>query len=92
MSKMVPSGRDWSDQVSEELKDLEYAHTFMSELLVAGDDLKTAMGRFVRLYGSKEYAALAGVSEEALSHAIDPGNDASEALIRKFLAPLNLSL
>ena len=40
---MPTRSRDWSEHVSQELKDLDYARSFLSELLDEGDDLQTAL-------------------------------------------------
>jgi hypothetical protein len=45
--------RDWSESVSKELKDLDYARTFLSELLNEGDDMETALDRMNRIRGKR---------------------------------------
>jgi DNA-binding phage protein len=89
---MPTRSRDWSEHVSQELKDLEYARGFLSELLDEGDDLQTALGRLIRLYGVKEYAKLVKLDSPAVQRAIDPKHNPTKETLEKLLAPLKLEL
>lgn len=89
---MPTRSRDWNEVVSEELKDLDYARTFLSELLDEGDDLQTALGRLVRLYGVKEYARLVKMDPPAVQRAIDSAHNPTKLTLEKLLAPLKLEL
>lgn len=89
---MPTRSRDWSESVSKELKDLEYARTFLSELLDEGDDLQTALGRLIRLYGVKEYAHLVKMDSPAVQRAIDPDHNPTKQTLEKLLAPMKLEL
>ena len=68
---MPTRSRDWSERMSGQLKDLDYAQGFLTELLSEGDDLQTALGRLIRLYGVKEYARLVRMDAPAVQRAID---------------------
>lgn len=89
---MPTRSRDWSEHVSQELKDLDYAQGFLSELLDEGDDLQTALGRLIRLYGVKEYAKLVKLESSAVQRAIDPKHNPTKETLEKLLAPLKLEL
>ena len=89
---MPTRSSDWSESVSQELKDLDYAQTFLSALLEEGDDLQTALGRLIRLYGVKEYATLVKMNEPAVQRAINPEHNPTKRTLEKLLAPLKLSL
>lgn len=89
---MPTRSRDWSELVSEELKDLDYAQGFLSELLNEGDDLQTALGRLIRLYGVKEYAALVKMNPPAVQRAIDPKHNPTKETLERLLEPLKLGL
>ncbi len=89
---MPTRSREWSESVSEDLKDMDYAQTFLSALLEEGDDLQTALGRLIRLYGVKEYAALVKMNEPAVQRAINPDHNPTKQTLEKLLAPLKLSL
>lgn len=83
---------DWNEYMAEELKDLDYAQGFLLGLLEEGDDLQTALGRIVRIYGVKEYAALAQMEESAIQRAINPNHNPTKETLEKILAPLKLTL
>lgn len=89
---MPTRSRDWSEEVSQELKDPAYAQGFLEELLSEGDDLQTALGRMIRLYGVKEYAKLVDMDEPAIQRALNPEHNPTKQTLEKLLAPLNLSL
>ncbi|PWU18279.1 MAG: hypothetical protein C5B49_07415 [Bdellovibrio sp.] len=71
---------------------MEYAQSFLSELLNEGDDLQTALGRLIRLYGVKEYAALVKMDAPAIQRAISPQHNPTKQTLERLLAPLRLSL
>lgn len=89
---MPTRSKDWSEYVSKELQDLDYARLFLSALLDEGDDLQTALGRLIRLYGVKEYASLVKMDAPAVQRAIDPRHNPTKQTLEKLLAPLKLSL
>ena len=71
---------------------LDYARLFLSALLDEGDDLQTALGRLIRLYGVKEYSSLVKMDAPAVQRAIDPRHNPTKQTLEKLLAPLKLSL
>lgn len=83
---------DWNETIAQELRDTAYAQVFLLGLLDEGDDLQTALGRLIRLYGVKEYAQLAGMEESAIQRAINPKHNPTKGTLEKLLAPLKLSL
>ena len=89
---MPTRSSDWSESVSKELKDTTYAQSFLLELLETGDDLQAALGRLIRLYGVKEYAALVEMEDSAIQRAINPEHNPTKGTLEKLLAPLKLSL
>ncbi len=89
---MPTRSRDWNEGVSQDLKDLMYAQTFLLALIEEGGDLQIALGRFIRLYGVKEYAGLVKMNEPAIQRAINPDHNPTKATLEKLLEPLGLSL
>lgn len=83
---------DWNEYLSGELKDFDFARTFLLELLEEGDDLQTALGRLIRGYGVKEYATLVKMEAPAVQRAIDPKHNPTKLTLERLLAPLKLSL
>ncbi|MFN8945185.1 MAG: hypothetical protein ACK5WZ_11265 [Pseudobdellovibrionaceae bacterium] len=84
--------KDWDESLSKKLKNLSYAQKFVVALIDEGDDLQVALGRFVRLYGVKEYAAILEIEESALQRAVNPEHNPTKETLEKIVAPLNLSL
>lgn len=89
---MPTRSSDWSEEVSKELRNIDYAQSFLLGLLEEGDDLQTALGRLIRLYGVKEYAQRAQMEESAIQRAINPNHNPTKGTLEKLLAPLKLSL
>lgn len=83
---------DWNIEVAKDLRDKEYAQIFLLGLLEEGDDLQTALGRLIRIYGVKEYAELAQMEESAIQRAVNPKHNPTKDTLEKILAPLKLSL
>ncbi len=83
---------DWNEYMAEELRDLDYAQGFLLGLLEEGDDLQTALGRLVRIYGVKEYAKLVDMEESAIQRAVNPNHNPTKGTLEKILAPLKLTL
>jgi len=89
---MPTRSSDWSEDVSKDLRDMGYAQSFLLALLEEGDDLQTALGRLIRLYGVKEYALLVKMEESAIQRTINPYHNPTKGTLEKILAPLKLSL
>lgn len=89
---MPTRSSEWSEVLAHDLKDMVYAQIFLLALLEEGDDLQTALGRMIRLYGVKEYAQLAKMEESAIQRAINPSHNPTKGTLEKILAPLKLSL
>jgi len=89
---MPTRSRDWSEVISAELKDLIFSRDFLLELLSEGDDLQTALGRLIRLYGVKEYALLVKMEPPAVQRAILAEHNPTKQTLEKLLAPLKLEL
>ncbi len=89
---MPTRSTDWNEYVSKELKDMDFAQGFLLSLLEEGDDLQTALGRLVRIYGVKEYAKLVDMEESAIQRAVNPNHNPTKGTLEKILAPLKLTL
>ena len=89
---MPTRSSDWNEKMAKSLKNVDYAKNFLLGLLDEGDDLQTALGRLIRLYGVKEYAALVKLDQPAVQRAINPEHNPTKETLEKLLAPLKLSL
>lgn len=89
---MPTRSSDWNEKMAKSLKNTEYAKNFLLGLLDEGDDLQTALGRLIRLYGVKEYAALVKLDQPAIQRAINPEHNPTKKTLEKLLTPLKLSL
>jgi DNA-binding phage protein len=83
---------DWNEDMAQDLRDPNFAQAFLLALLEEGDELQVALGRFIRLYGVKEYSKLVEMDEPAVQRAINPEHNPTKSTLEKLLAPLNLSL
>lgn len=89
---MPTRSSSWNEKMAKNLKDVVYAKNFLLGLLDEGDDLQTALGRLIRLYGVKEYAAIVKMDQPAVQRAINPEHNPTKETLEKLLAPLKLSL
>lgn len=89
---MPTRSSDWSESVAKDLRNVSYAQSFLLELMDEGDDLQTALGRLIRLYGVKEYAKRVKMDEPAIQRAINPKHNPTKDTLEKLLGPLKLSL
>lgn len=90
---MPTRSKSWNEYMTEKLRgDREHCRGFLLALLEDGDDLQTALGRFIRYYGVKEYAKLAKMEESALQRAVNPKHNPTVATLEKILAPIKLHL
>lgn len=89
---MPKRSSEWSESVAKDLKDVSYAQSFLLELLDEGDNLQTALGRLIRLYGVKEYAKRVKMEESAIQRAINPKHNTTKETLEKLLGPLKLGL
>ncbi len=89
---MPTRSRDWNETLSTELRDLEFAREFLLGLIDDGDSLQVAIGRLIRSYGVKEYAALIGIPESNIQRAIDPDHNPTQKTLEALLRPIGLKL
>lgn len=83
---------DFNEELAKDLRDLDFAQGFLLELLALGDDLQTALGHLIRVYGVKEYAELAEMEAPTIQRAINPKHNPTKGTLEKLLAPLKLGL
>lgn len=89
---MPTRSRDWNETMSKKLHNHHYAHKFILALIDEGDDLQTALGRTIRLYGVKEFAAFLKMDEPAIQRAINPEHNPTKQTLEKLLEPFGLRL
>jgi DNA-binding phage protein len=89
---MARRSRDWNEGLAEDLRDPAFAREFIVAALEEGISLQEALGKVVRAYGIKEYAAEANIAAPNLMRAINPKSNPTQQTLERLLAPLELQL
>lgn len=89
---MAKRSRDWNEGLAEDLRDARFASAFIAAALDEGFSLQEALGKVVRAYGVKEYAAQANIAAPNVLRAIDPKSNPTQQTLERLLEPLGLRL
>ncbi len=89
---MAKRSRDWNEGLAEDLRDPAFARAFITAALDEGISLQEALGKVVRAYGVKEYAAEARIAAPNLLRAISPTSNPTQQTLERLLQPLGLRL
>lgn len=91
MSKRGRS-RDWNEGLAEDLQDRDFAREFL--LAAAEEDIpiQEALGKVIRAYGLKEFAAELNIPSSNLSRALKPSSNITQQTLNRLLEPFGLRL
>lgn len=89
---MTRRSRDWNEGLARDLRDPEFAREFLLALLDEGFTIQTALGKLVRAYGVKEFAAKVKVPGPNLLRSIDAKHNPTQKTLEQLLRPLGMRL
>ena len=89
---MSMRSRDWSEGLSERLKDLNYAGDLLLVLIEEGNSLQEALARIIRGYGVREFSNLVDLDEAMIQRSINSDYNPTKNTLEKLLAPFGLHL
>lgn len=89
---MAKRSKDWNEGLAKDLRDPEFARHFIAAALEEGISLQDALGKVVRAYGVKEYAAEANIAPPNVIRAIRPKANPTQQTLERLLEPLGLRL
>lgn len=89
---MARRSKDWNEGLAQDLRDPEFARSFLLAAVDEGISLQRALGKAVRALGIKEFAMKIGMASPNLLRAINPRHNPTQATINRLLKPFGLRL
>jgi len=89
---MTRRTRDWEIGLSADLQDPAFARDFIGAAIEDDVPLQFVLGKVIRAYGVKEYAAKIGMASSNLLRSVGPKHNATIETLNKILQPLGLRL
>lgn len=83
---------DWNEGLAKDLKNKKFAREFILASVEDGADLQVALGKVVRAYGLKEFAAKVKIPASNVLRAINPEHNPTQDTLNKLLKPFALKL
>jgi DNA-binding phage protein len=92
--KMTKQGRsrDWNEGLAEDLQDREFAREFLLAAVEEDIPIQEALGKVIRAYGLKEFAAEVNLPSSNLSRALKPSSNITQQTLNRLLEPFGLRL
>lgn len=89
---MAKRSRDWNEGLARDLRKPEFAREFVLGLIAEGFTVQEALGRVIRGYGVKEFAAKAKMPSSNVLRSIDVHHNPTQRTLEQLLRPLGLRL
>ncbi len=89
---MARRSKDWNNGLAQDLRNPEFAREFLIAAVDDGISLQHALGKAVRAWGVKEFAAEIAMASPNLLRAINPRHNPTQATINRLLKPWGLRL
>jgi DNA-binding phage protein len=91
---MMKQGRskDWNEGLAEDLQDREFAREFLLAAVEEDIPIQEVLGKVIRAYGLKEFAAEVNMPSSNLSRALKPSSNVTQQTLSRLLKPFGLRL
>jgi len=83
---------DWNEGLAKDLKDSKFAQGFIQASLEEGLSIQMVLGKVIRAYGVKEFAAKVKLPSSNLIRAINPKYNPTLDTINRLLRPFSLEV
>ncbi|NJM78087.1 MAG: hypothetical protein HC852_22840 [Acaryochloridaceae cyanobacterium RU_4_10] len=92
--KMIKRGRskDWNEGLAEDFQDREFAREFLLAAVEEDISIQAALGKVIRAYGLKEFAAEIEMPSSTLSRALRPRSNVTQQTLNRLLKRFGLRL
>jgi DNA-binding phage protein len=92
--RMAKQGRsrDWNEGLAEDLQDREFAREFLLAAVEEDIPIQEVLGKVIRAYGLKEFAAEVNMPSSNLSRALKPSSNVTQQTLNRLLEPFGLRL
>ena len=89
---MVRRALDWNARLAKSLKNRSFARKFIIAAVEESLPVHVALGRAIRSFGVKEFAAEAGMPASNILRAVRHSSNPTLQTVNRLLAPFGLSL
>jgi DNA-binding phage protein len=91
---MIKRGRgtDWNEGLAGDLQDREFAREFLLAAVEEDISIQASLGKVIRAYGLKEFAAEIDMPSSNLSRALRPSSNVTQQTLNRLLKPFGLRL
>jgi len=89
---MARRSQDWNAGLALDLRDPEFARTFLLAAMEEGVALQLALGKVIRAMGVKEFAAQVRMASPNVLRAIHPRHNPTQDTLNRLLKPFHLRL
>ena len=89
---MARRSRDWNEGLARDLRNPKFAREFIIAAAQEGIALPYVLGKVVRAYGVKEFAAVCGMASSNVVRVISPKHNPTQATLNRLLKPFSLEL
>lgn len=83
---------DWNEGLAKDLKDVKFAQGFIQASLEEGLPIQVILGKVIRAYGVKEFAAKVKLPSSNLVRALNPKHNPTLETLNKLLLPFSLEV
>ncbi len=84
--------KDWNERLAENLQNREFAREFLLAAVEEDISIQAAIGKVIRAYGLKEFAAEIDMPSSNLSRALRPSSNLTQQTLDRLLEPFGLRL
>jgi DNA-binding phage protein len=84
--------KDWNEGLAEDLQVREFAREFLLAAVEEDIPIQAALGKVIRAYGLKEFAAEINMPSSNLSRALRPSSNVTQQTLDRLLKPFGLRL
>lgn len=89
---MARRSRDWNEGLAQDLRDEEFARTFLLAAMDEGVPIQHALGKVIRAMGVKEFAEKLQMASPNVLRAIHPQHNPAQDTLNRLLSPFRLRL
>lgn len=83
---------DWEKGLAKDLKNSKFAHSFIQCALAEGLSIQLILGKVIRAYGVKEFAAKIKMPSSNILRAVNPKHNPTMVTLNKLLRPFALEV
>ena len=89
---MSKRGKDWNEGLANDLRRKEFAREFILAASAEGISLQAVLGKIIRAYGVKEFAAKIKMPTSNVLRTVNPKSNPTVSTLNKLLRPFGLQL